>query len=625
MKYRLILLLGICALLNGWSIPGDYLVRPDSECSIPLAGFTAGDEPAYLIRNYDGRQTGSGRAELSGGRLRIRRSFPIGFHELEFPQTGRRIGVVALPEYRGKFDDFWGVNTILMVKAVSGGQQAAFSDLNLQEDYLKTLARCGIGQIREMGAFYLRAPQENGIDFEIGHWLKLRELAQRYGIRVLTFHEHFPEWTGTDRPRQVQPTRLNRFAEPYLEMLRREAPSASGVQVFNEGDIDRKCAPPDGTAALTWLTRLLLDRHKLDTPLVAMAFCYPRPPRQLLETYAKNGLFDAADAMAFNYYDTPEKLAADLEYDVTTIAGLSRRLPPVWITESGRAWPQGTRRPMAEAARASADWIVRKAITARAFGVSRHYAFCLPFFDENKNNFGMFDRDSTPLHGFAAYAAATARLSGKRYIGDLREPPAGVRFCPVFSDGEAAVAVLAGPSEGVSLKEFPAVTVSGIDGSPAERRADGLTTAAGGLLYLELPHGRAISLVSSDTAAIRVSRLLAQRHTPPVPAAPVILRHHFEEHSRHAGGYRLDRQEFSVAVTAFNFSDQPAAVDLRLQTDCNGNPAATAAATIPPHGQNEFRLPVKLSGGRVHEVRISDRNGNCRPLFLRFTSRNPEK
>ena len=44
-----------------------------------------------------------------------------------------------------------------------------------------------------------------------------------------------------------------------------------------------------------------------------MAFCYPRPPRQLLETYAKNGLFDAADAMAFNYYDTPEKLAAELE------------------------------------------------------------------------------------------------------------------------------------------------------------------------------------------------------------------------------------------------------------------------------------------------------------------------
>ena len=67
MKYRLILLLGICALLNGWSMPGDYLVRPDSECSIPLAGFTAGDEPAYLVRNYDGRQTGSGRAELSGG------------------------------------------------------------------------------------------------------------------------------------------------------------------------------------------------------------------------------------------------------------------------------------------------------------------------------------------------------------------------------------------------------------------------------------------------------------------------------------------------------------------------------------------------------------------------------
>ena len=210
MKYRLILLLGICALLNGWSMPGDYLVRPDSECSIPLAGFTAGDEPAYLVRNYDGRQTGSGRAELSGGRLRIRRSFPIGFHELEFPQTGRRIGIVALPEHRGKFDDFWGINTILTVKAVSGGQQAVFSDLSLLE---------------------------SGIDFEIGHWLKLRELAQRYGIRVLTFHEHFPEWTGTDRPRQVQPTRLDRFAEPYLEMLRREAPSASGVQVFNEGDI----------------------------------------------------------------------------------------------------------------------------------------------------------------------------------------------------------------------------------------------------------------------------------------------------------------------------------------------------------------------------------------------------
>ncbi len=603
------------------SSPLACFVQPGVPCEIIFAadGVPDGTELRYLVRDFAGAETGEGRGTVSGGSLTVRMTFPAGFHELDFPLTGQRIGIASLAEHCGGFDDFWGINTILSVKAVSGGQTALFSDFSLQEEYLKVLARSGIGQIREMAGFFLRAPEEAKIDFGAGHWSELRGAAGRYGIRVLTFYEHFSDWTGTERPRQVQVTRLDRFAGPLLEMLRQEEPSASGVQVFNEGDIERKCAPPDGTAALTWLVRRLLDENRLSTPLIGMAFCYPQPPPRLLNVYAENGFFDAVDAISFNYYDTPDKLASDFACNMENIAGISRRIPPVWITESGRAWPQGSRRPAAEADRASANWIVRKAVESKAIGVDRYYAFCLPFFDEGKNNFGMFDCDSTPLRGFVAYAAAVGRLSGMAYLGDLSRLPAGCRSARVFSDGTKAVVVFAADGGGIPLKDFPASAFFGIDGSAAALRADGTILLSGGVLYAELPHASAARLATADTDAMRTRQLLRQRKSPVAKAFPVVLRHHFEELPRHAAGYSPMGGSFPLKVTAFNFSGQPVALDLKLEVD--GRESAPGfSLSVPANGTIEFSRAV--SGGR--ELRITDRNNNCPPLFLYCADRKEE-
>lgn len=624
---------GKSATLRGAG-PADFFFSPGKPALLTLSadGFEEGKRLRWRLTDYSGRDTGdSGEATVSGGRIRLELPTANGFRELCFAEPEQRFGLVFSPPCSGPADDFWGVNSILGVKYLhhlaQGAPNDGFANAGELTGYLGLVRRCGIRQVREMAAFFRRAPEEGDYDFNRALAGDLCDFASGNDLRILTFYEHFPAWLGTTRGVAVPPEKAIRqmmFPEKlgglYADMLRRESASASGVQVMNENDAPGKNAPPDNTVSLSWITRSILNRNGLRTPVVGMAFAGfagHGVSDFLFGLYAENGFLDAIDVLAFNNYGSPEAFSDALERAFRLLSTFSANaFPDLWITECGKPWRRGT--PRAEVAEdiRSASWIVRKAIEAKAFGVGRFYVFCLPFFEENSNNFGMFDAFHSPQRSFAAYAAAVALLSGKHYVGDLPVP--GGEGARVFSDGRNPVAVLSLPAERFMTGGIPAKRWLAADGSVLAPAPDGTVPAAGGILYAELDP-QDLPKLNTATDAMRSNRLMTNRKPPLHREYPVVFRLHAEEFRRGPSGYYPDRPEFPVRVTAYNLSAAPVETAPRLEEETDRRVAATPEkALIPPGGKAEFSWNVAMNGKRICKFRITEASGLAPAITPRF-------
>ncbi len=608
--------------------PLDFFFSPGQPARLTLTaeGFAAGTRLRYHLDDYRGKPAGvAGEAAVSDGKLTVELPAEQGFRELVFPEIGSRFGLIWQPPYTGAADDFWGVNSILGVKYLHSRhdrQHGFFTGPEGMEHYFRMLRRCGIRQVREMAAFFHRAPSETTYDFNRAFAGDLGAYALRHDLRILTFYEHFPGWLGTTRGIETPPEKVVRQVPllekltggAYPDMLRRESAAASGIQVLNENDVSSKNAPPDGTATMTWLTGALLRQEGLTTPVVGMAFAGTSGhavSRHLFQRYAENGFLEANDAFAFNHYGSPGELSDALERVTGYLAAHSPGgFPDLWITECGKPWRRGSERAPLAQDLASADWIVRKAVEAKAFGVGRYYVFCLPYFDENSNNFGLFDYNNSPQRAFAAYAAAVMLLSGKQYAGDLAVPGAAepVR---VFTDGKKLTAAVAVKDESFPAGALPDWRWFAIDGSCLTPDAEGNLPAAGGLLYAELEECARFR-PDTATAAMRAHRRMAARRALPRRVPPVILRHHAEAFRRGVADYYPDEPRFTVKLTAYNLSAEPREVVLVPEG------GASQKRRIAPGGQEEFAWEFDMAGRRHMSIPFTEAGGQAPGIVLHF-------
>ena len=329
--------------------------------------------------------------------------------------------------------------------------------------------------------------------------------------------------------------------------------------------------PPDQLLPMVKAIAYSFQHADICVPLVGGVFASPGPGF-FQYACAKNGLLNQVNAITFHDYQAPTGIPFAVAAYRRWLAAFGKPSMPLWIGESGCPWPcgSGEARPGRLPDMQSALWITMKAIEARACGISRYFAFCLPYFDRFGSNFGMMGKNCTPLRSMAAYVNCVAELSGWSYVGNLKINDPAVRLAPVFARGDRRTAVVytgvANPHAtlGTVLQN---ISIRGIDGRRLHRNAAGSIPIPDGLVYLRGTAATFAGKIQTDTQAGRLYAL--SRRPPPEPRrhSPIILQLARAPGVWSARSYVLSNASNTpMVVHVWNLADHAKTVALTLRS-----------------------------------------------------------
>lgn len=538
----------------------------------------------FVVRDYAGQQVAAGQANPVGGVLETPLRLPCGFHDIEFAATKQRFGVVAVPAWKGQAEAFF---------AIDGALSWLVRDDAVREGLVRVAKRSGIQMIRERLSWGAIQPSADRNDWETpSRFDTLRKTCAKHGVEVLEMAHDGPAWMGRVA---VYPDNLVAAAQSWQAIAQHWRPTWGGLEIWNEPDIFfGGNLPADQYVPLAKAIARGMFEKKIDVSLVGgvMAHCN----REYLDTAAENGLLDVVDAFSFHTYgramemeDLVQRYRAWLQAQDKSVLAAERQRIPLWLTECGRPWKKGPGRPPAEQDAESALDIIMKGVEARACGITRYFPFVYPYYEENDNNFGMMDKQATPLRSFAAYVQMIRVLAGSRYMGDLKVDDRAVQRARLFVTakrdalpGGVLAVVYTGrqdPKATVKLG-IPVRRLEGIDGRPLKQASD-MIPVPDGLAYawLEdetpgLAGGGATSRISLDTPAMRLYRLKADS-TPRKEPSEIVMRYVYDTAvvEPKAEGYRIKAipaEKVPVNVRVFNLSDASQGVDLAIRLVAEG-------------------------------------------------------
>lgn len=584
------------------------IVAPGSEVRPRWAVDGPGPWP-YVIRDLDGREVQRGEAAGSAPALvetLVRPPHP-GYYEVEFPGSAQRFGLLAIDPPEGKPDTFFGVD---------GAMSWLVHDEPRRRSLVGMAGRLGIGMVRERVSLSRIAPGPDRREWQSAdRYDGLRALYRERQLPLLEMGHDAPRWMG--RLAEKYPGDLAAWARLSGEVARRWGASWGGIELWNEPDIAfGGDLPGDQYAAVAKATAFGAAEGGWEGPIVGGAVAHFQA--EFLDAVSRSGLLPQVDAWSFHTYGR----AAQMEDQVGHFRGWLRAAGagdmPLWITESGRPWPRGTDRPALAQDLESARDVTAKAIEAKACGVERYFAFVLPYYEENANNFGMTDRDGTPLRVLAAYAQAIRAVGNRPYRGDLRLPSGGEGLlrARVFGSGDDVVAVLlmqkTEPGSTLDLG-MPVRRVEGLDGRPLACDDAGRVPVGDGLVYVGLEEQVADSHLDRQTAAMRLhpSGRWSRRNV-----SDIVLRHEFDPQKVQPSprGYRLSGSEsepYPLSVRVFNLG--PASRRLRLSVALErGEPPAPQELEVAAGGSAlaHWALPVaellEVTGRTALQVEASE-------------------
>jgi hypothetical protein len=585
---------------------GEFFVTPGQAATLQLkaVGDLTDAAMEYAVTDYWGKAVATGKAQRGeGGQVRLSVRLPAGYYDVEFPAAKARFGVVSI--LAAAEAPKMGTGTEAANPDVTSGplrSQSPFSgqgdpffcidsamswlvkDDAVREGLVRALRRGGIAMSRERLTWGAASPAAGKYEWEAPvRFDTLRRTYARHGVPVLEMFHDAPGWLGHVGK---YPADLVGAAKSWEEIARHWQDTWGAIEVWNEPDIFfGGDLPADQYAPLVHTAAWAMARGRIARPLVGgvMAVCN----RRFLDSLTANGVLDRIDAFSFHTYDRAKGMESLVGQYRTWLADSSHASMPLWLTECGRPWRKGPPRPPTEQDAESALDIAMKAAEAKACGVERYFAFVYPYYEEGDQNFGMVGREATPLRSMAAYVAMAARLAGKEYLGDLEvDAVAGVELTRVFGDAKEAVAVLYRVKADAPTAKLPvpALRTEGIDGRKLDLPEGGRAVPIpDGLTYAWLDRAKLGLALRTETGAMKVLRASkAGVTTAPassdggrrLPSSGIVLRYQFDPAAVIAvsNGYRLRAAptapatsppasapagRFSLAVRAFNLSDQP--------------------------------------------------------------------
>jgi hypothetical protein len=555
----------------------------------------------YVVRDYAEKRVASGQARAAGaGLIETTLTLPQGFYDIDFPTTQQRFGIVALPAWQGPAEAFF---------AIDGALSWLVRDDAIREGLIRVAKRSGIRMIRERLTWGAVQPAADRNDWETPtRFDTLRRTCAKHGVEVLEMAHDGPAWMGRVA---VYPQDLMAAARSWQTIAAHWRPTWGGLEIWNEPDISfGGNLPADQYVPLAKAIAYGMFEKKIDVPLVGgvMAHCN----REYLDAAAENSLLDCIDAFSFHTYGRAMEMEGLVGKYREWLKAHGKSTLSLWLTECGRPWKKGPQRPPADQDAESALDIVMKGVEARACGVARYFPFVYPFYEENENNFGMMDKQATPLRSFAAYAQMIRALFGTEYVGDLKVSDKAVQRVRLFltlgdlmPNRFLAVVYTGRRDAKAAVKLGLRVTrLEGIDGRLLQPGSDTIPVPDG-LAYVWFarevtPFVRA--RLNTDTTAMRLNRQTAAS-VPRAAPSPIIMRYLYDPAvvEPKAEGYRIKTNpigKMRIAVRVFNFSSEssklPFAVNLVAGEDSE-TVTTGRAIFIPPYSSADTAWDVDLS------------------------------
>jgi hypothetical protein len=425
------------------------------------------------------------------------------------------------------------------------------------------------------------------------------------------FHDA-PAWIGRV---EKYPDDLLKTAAAWETIAKRWSSAWGALEIWNEPEISFGAyLPADQYVPMVKAIVHRLKQAKVPTPIFGGVVSHYEPNWQ--ETAAQNGLLDVVDGFSFHTYGQAyemENLVAQYRLWLTKHG---KETMPLWITECGRPWKKGPKRPEIAEDWTSAIDITMKGIEARCCGVDRYFPFVYPYYEENANNFGMMDKFGTPTRAFAAYIQSIRMLADSEYIGDLKLDDPAVLRARAFAKGAEVVLVLYTGE----IKEPNSIAVPGkilgLLHATGEEIAAGTNNsvplAPKSMLYVRLERASVEPSLNRETAAMQLYRPSRERWSQTSSAVPVVLRYQFDKERVGAlpPSYTIRRTEektLPITVRVFNFQTEQATYPLRFSV---GNSQSEQRNVVVPgqgYVDTVWTLPLDtagLYGGDVLTVRL---------------------
>ena len=539
-----------------------------------------------------------------------------GFWELEFPATQQRFGIVTLPSFQGKPDAFFAIDAAL---------SWLVRDDSLREGLIRAAKRSGIGMVRERVSWRAIEPQENVWNWEADRrYEKLRKTFKDIGVEVLEIFHDAPQWTGLV---EKYPDDLLKTAAAWEAVGKRWAPLWNALEIWNEPDISFGAhLPADQYVPMVKAIAHRLKQSEIRTPIIGGVVAHFEP--QWHENAAQNGLLDVVDGYSFHTYSRALAMESLVAKYRVWLTKYGKETMPLWLTECGRPWKRGPKRPPIAEDWVSAVDIAMKGVESRCCGVERYFPFVYPYYDERESNFGMMDKFGTPTRAFAAYAQMIRLLAGSEYIGDLKLDEPAILRARAFAKGDEIILVLCTGE----MKERKTVTIPGnvlgVAHATGEeiiaQQKNSVPLSAESMVYVRMERASMEASLDQETDAMKLYRPSRQTAPTARSATPVVLRYQFDKERVVAmtQGYEIRRtveKTLPVTVRVFNFQSEQATYPLRFSVG-----GEQRNVVVPAQGfvDTVWNLPLDTAGlhsGDFLTVRV-DVDGLENSLALSFRS-----
>ncbi|EIQ02143.1 hypothetical protein OpiT1DRAFT_00724 [Opitutaceae bacterium TAV1] len=512
-----------------------FFITPDAPSTLRwrMENAVTNKTLSYSITDYSGNPVTSftsAPAVIKGDTVEVTLALPPGYYELTFEASpSLACGIVSIPAFdRARLDPFFCIDSALSWLERSEARRTSL---------IRMMHRSGIALSRERFSWQRISPSRGKWNWEGAaqrQYDRLRETYVREGVPLLDMFHDSPLWM--ERPGSY-PVELLTATDDLATIARRWGANWNALELWNETDSAAfagnramdQYLPFVHAVAWTW------TRNNFSSRLGSAVFAgfY----QLIADNATRNGIFDSSDFISFHIYGPPDSIGDTVKKVRNWAASAGRPHVPLWVTETGSPWTDGTDRAPLREDQGSALNITAKVIEGRALGIMRLFPFVMPYYRETGKNYGMVGKDGTALRSFAAYAWSITALANKDYIGDLILPSgSAVKLSRLFAapDSDEIIAVLyTGKSAraGASVALHDNIPLSAIRDI---RGLDGRHLTAASSRAIPVPDG--LTWLTFDRAALRQSGAikaqtpamsfyeLAQKPDPGrLPPSPVVL------------------------------------------------------------------------------------------------------
>lgn len=631
--WLLIVVLLAPGLLQGQNMKPDCALQfiinsnEDSVLHWQVPAPTASADLACQVRDYNGNIIKELKAAQTGRNLSVSLNLNSGYYTVAFSQREEAFGLVVASKPRASRDQFFGMDAAL----------SWLRPIVVRQDMIHVMERIGVSITRERLSWGDIQPQKEAWSWDSKReYERTRALYAADKIGVLEVFHDSPHWMQNGG-KSVFPEDLPVAEKSWETIARRWGQYWQGIEVWNEADIMAGQGGPQAEqyVPIVKAVRYAFQEADCTAPVGGGVFAYLTRP--YMDLAAENGLLQASDFISFHYYSEPlslENYVSEYRHYLKTYGQESM---PLWLTESGAPWLGGANnRPDTETGQKTALRFAELATEAKACGIARYFPFVLVAYTEHGNkNFGMLDRQGSPLPSLAAYAQVIEALSNAKYAGDI-DLGDNRLHARVFKrdDGAAIIVVTSGNGGGASVQfPFPIVDVRGIDGRQLAVPLSGPVHVADGLIYVNSKFDDIGKYLKTDTLAMSLTAM--SRGPQPVrqPMSPIVIVPSVKSDAFAATirGYEVQEgmTEAPVQIRVINMSMKARVVRLMLRGNAENQEPSDEIheeISVPPESYVDVAKSVGLAAmafdkqgrGIVRITGETDGDGRILPAALFF-------